>query len=74
MRMAAGAFFFPLLAAPSHRGSKDEAVAMVPRVEDIISKEGVAAPFRAASRIDDKSSSIEKRGRNYLVGMGTHRS
>ena len=39
----------PLRADPSQHGSKDEAVAMVKRVEDIFNKEGAAATFKAVS-------------------------
>ena len=54
MRIAAGALFstlsiIPLHAAPSRHGSKDEAVTMVQRIQDMFSKEGVATPFKATS-------------------------
>src|SRR5262249_26087073 len=60
MRMAASALLLaqsiilalsiiPLRADPSQHGSKDEAVAMVKRVEDIFNKEGAAATFKAVS-------------------------
>ena len=39
----------PLRADPPQHGSKDEAVAMVKRVEDIFNKEGAAATFKAVS-------------------------
>ena len=60
MRMAASALLLaqsiilalsiiPLRTDPSQHGSKDEAVAMVKRVEDIFNKEGAAATFKAVS-------------------------
>ena len=60
MRMAASALLLaqsiilalsiiPLRADPSQYGSKDEAVAIVMRVEDIFNKEGAAATFKAVS-------------------------
>src|SRR5215469_874003 len=60
MRMAASALLLaqsiilalsiiPLRADPSQHGSKDEAVAMVQRVEDMFSEEGAAATFKAVS-------------------------
>jgi cytochrome c len=54
MRIAASALLLalsitPLHADPSQHGSKDEAVAMVQRVEDMFNKEGVAATFKAVS-------------------------
>jgi cytochrome c len=60
MRMAASALLLaqsiilalsiiPLRADPSQHGSKDEAVAMVQRVEDMFNKEGAAATFKAVS-------------------------
>ena len=39
----------PLRADPPQHGSKDEAVAMVQRVEDMFSEEGAAATFKAVS-------------------------
>jgi PAS domain-containing protein len=39
----------PLRADPSQHGSKDEAVAMVQRVEDMFNEEGAAATFKAVS-------------------------
>src|SRR6516165_612165 len=60
MRMAASALLLalsiifavsiiPLRADPPQHGSKDEAVAMVQRVEDMFSEEGAAATFKAVS-------------------------
>jgi signal transduction histidine kinase len=60
MRMAASALLLaqsiilalsiiPLRADPSQHGSKDEAVAMVQRVEDMFNEEGAAATFKAVS-------------------------
>ena len=39
----------PLRADPPQHGSKDEAVAMVQRVEDMFNEEGAAATFKAVS-------------------------
>jgi signal transduction histidine kinase len=54
MRMAVSALLLvlsisPLRADPIQHGSKDEAVAMVQRVEDMFNKEGAAATFKAVS-------------------------
>jgi cytochrome c len=39
----------PLYAAPAEYGSKDEAVAMVKRVQDMFKKDGAEATFKAVS-------------------------
>jgi signal transduction histidine kinase len=55
MRIAASALLLltlsliPLRAAPADFGSKDEAVAMVQRVEDTFKKDGADATFKAVS-------------------------
>ena len=55
MRIAASALLLltlsliPLRAAPTDFGSKDEAVAMVQRVEDTFKKDGADATFKAVS-------------------------
>jgi cytochrome c len=54
MRIAAGALLVafsitPLYAATPEYGSKDEAVAMVQRVEDMFKKDGADATFKAVS-------------------------
>src|SRR5215471_4071204 len=86
MRMAASALLLaqsiiPLRADPSQHGSKDEAVAMVKRVEDIFNKEGAAATFKAVS--DPSTKAFHDRdlypfiydlsGLCYFVGVGIYR-
>ncbi len=56
-------------AAADEFGSKDEAIAMVKRVQAEFKKNGPDATFTAVS---DKSSHVEKMG-DYFVGVGIYK-
>jgi hypothetical protein len=86
--LAAIAFLAQIsFASAGEFGTKDEAVAMVKRVEGLFAKAGADSTFKAVSgsgwvnykwpnplnnKIEDKVSYVEKMG-DYFVGVGVYR-
>ncbi len=68
------ALMFAGTASASDNGTKDQAVAMVKRVEAMFAKDGAEATFKAVSdkSVEDKTRYVEKVG-DYFVGVGVYK-